>query len=337
MAKRDFSAELGLTSTSRPQQGGVSTVEIIATVLSMVWLAGATTYFMLLPASAADNQPGFNSLQFVMTLLAIFMPVAMIWVAAIAARTSRTMREESRRLQAAVDAMRQTYLADRQSRGTALQPTVERKLNEIAQSARQTETTLATFATRRETPRRLGPSAATAQADDQASLALGTSADEFLPPISRSDLIRALNFPDTDKDEDGFAALRRALKDRQARQLVQASQDILTLLSQDGIYMDDLRPDMARPEVWRRFASGERGRVVAGLGGIRDRSSLALTSGRMREDTVFRDAAHHFLRLFDKMLLALEPEASDEELVDLSNTRSARAFMLLGRVTGTFD
>jgi hypothetical protein len=57
----------------------------------------------------------------------------------------------------------------------------------------------------------------------------------------------------------------------------------------------------------------------------------------MREDTVFRDAAHHFLRRFDKLLLALEPEASDEELVDLSNTRTARAFMLLGRVTGTFD
>ncbi len=337
MAKRDFSGELGLTSTSSPQPAGISVVEIVATVLSMVWLAGATAYFMLLPASDAQNALGFNSLQFVMTLLAIFMPVAMIWVGAIAARTSRTMREESRRLQAAVDAMRQTYLADRQNRGTALQPTVERKLNEIAQSAKQTEATLATFATRRETPRRTGPAAATEQADDQASLALGTSADEFLPPIAKSDLIRALNFPDTDKDEDGFAALRRALKDRQARQLVQASQDILTLLSQDGIYMDDLRPDMARPEIWRRFAGGERGRAVAALGGIRDRSSLALTAARMREDTVFRDAAHHFLRRFDKLLLALEPEASDEELVDLSNTRTARAFMLLGRVTGTFD
>ena len=118
---------------------------------------------------------------------------------------------------------------------------------------------------------------------------------------------------------------------------MQSSQDVLTLLSQDGIYMDDLRPDRSRPEVWRRFARGERGRAVAGLGGVRDRSSLALATGRMREDTVFRDSAHHFLRLFDKMLAGFEPDATDEDLVALAETRTARAFMLLGRVAGTFD
>ncbi len=34
--------------------------------------------------------------------------------------------------------------------------------------------------------------------------------------------------------------------------------------------MDDLRPDRAKPEVWRKFAKGERGRTIAGLGGVRD-------------------------------------------------------------------
>jgi len=77
--------------------------------------------------------------------------------------------------------------------------------------------------------------------------------------------------------------------------------------------------------------------TVRNMTNVLGQASLALTAARMREDTVFRDAAHHFLRRFDKLLLALEPEASDEELVDLSNTRTARAFMLLGRVTGTFD
>jgi hypothetical protein len=57
----------------------------------------------------------------------------------------------------------------------------------------------------------------------------------------------------------------------------------------------------------------------------------------MREDAIFRDTAHHFLRRFDMLLVAFEPTASDEELVALSETRTARAFMLLGRVTGAFD
>ena len=119
--------------------------------------------------------------------------------------------------------------------------------------------------------------------------------------------------------------------------MIRAAQDVLTLLSQEGIYMDDLRPDRARPEVWRRFAAGERGRGIASIGGVRDRSSLALTAGRMREDPVFRDAGHHFLRTFDRALQVFEQNASDAELADLADTRTARAFMLFGRVMGVFD
>ena len=57
----------------------------------------------------------------------------------------------------------------------------------------------------------------------------------------------------------------------------------------------------------------------------------------MKADPVFRDAVHHFLRAFDKTVAAFEPNATDAELAELGDTRTARAFMLLGRVTGTFD
>ena len=118
---------------------------------------------------------------------------------------------------------------------------------------------------------------------------------------------------------------------------MRASQDVLTLISQDGIYMDDLQPDHARPEVWRRFAQGERGRAVAGLGGVHDRSCLALAAGSMKKDPVFRDAVHHFLRHFDRTFMDFERNATDADIVALANTRTARAFMLLGRAAGTFD
>jgi type II secretory pathway pseudopilin PulG len=337
MSNRQTQADVALQAGDKPEGLRVSAVEIVAGLLSLAWLAGAALFFVVLPSDGGGT--GFDTVAFVMTLLAVFLPVAVIWVAAIAMRSARIVREESRRLQAAVDAMRQTYVADRQARGASgVDPTVERKLNEIAQAAQKTETTLATFTSARPAqsaaPLAPGPRPA---GDDQPTLALGTSAEDMTPPVARSDLILALNFPDTEDDEVGFAALRRALKDHGARQLIQASQDVLTLLSQDGIYMDDLHPDRARPEFWRRFARGERGKPVAALGGVRDRSSLALTAGRMREDTIFRDAAHHFLRKFDQMLEGFEKEATDEEVVALSETRTARAFMLLGRVTGAFD
>ena len=173
--------------------------------------------------------------------------------------------------------------------------------------------------------------------EEQPGLALGTPAEDLRSPLSVADFITALQFPEDGDDKAGFRALRRALEDRTTAKLIRAAQDVLTLLGQEGIYMDDLKPDRARPDVWRRFAGGERGRTVAALGGIRDRSSLALTTARMREDAVFRDAAHHFLRTFDKTFAAFEPNASDAELADLAETRTARAFMLFGRVTGTFD
>ncbi|MCF6444366.1 hypothetical protein [Nereida sp. MMG025] len=319
---------------SPPPRPTVSATEVIAAGLSLLWLVMAAVFFMVLPSSGA-----FDSLRFVMILLAVFLPVALIWVAATAARSIRVMREESQRLQAAIDGMRHTYIKQQQAGVPAARPEVEKKLDEIVETARETSSALATFTSTRAAPPRVSISSIKPKgaAEDQPTLALGTPMEDLEPNLDAQDFIRALNFPETAEDTEGFAALRRALKDRSAKVLITAAQDVLTLLSQEGIYMDDLRHDRAKPEIWRRFAQGERGAAMAALGGVRDRSCLALTAARMREDPIFRDAAHHFLRKFDTMLLEFEPEASDAELAKLSTTRTALAFMLLGRVAGMFS
>jgi type II secretory pathway pseudopilin PulG len=317
----------------------ITGIEVIALALSAVWLLGAVVFFAVLDTDGAATEPG-GVLRFMMIMLAIFLPVAMIWVAATAARASKVMREESQRLQAAIDAIRQAYVAQNQARNTMSEPSVAQKLEEIAAAQRKAETALAMFSSTRHAElahAAAQPVPAPQATDDQVALPLGTTADEIQPPLDKSDFIRALHFPETTDDREGFAALRKALKDRKTAQLIQAAQDVLTLMSHDGIYMDDLTPDMARPELWRRFASGERGRAVAALGGVRDRSSLALTAARMKQDPIFRDAAHHFLRLYDRMFTQFAQTASDAEISQMSDTRTARAFMLLGRVAGTFD
>ena len=324
-----------------PDPGGLSAMEWMAAALSVVWALAVVAYVWTAPADT-------GSLGLVLTLLIVFLPLALIWAAVITLRSVRALRGEAGRLQATVEAMRAAYVQSQQAAAVqaGVQPSVERKLEELAASARHTEAVLATFQTRRDTgltqpsadrksalitPRPAAPEV------EQPGLALGTPAEDMRAPLSVTDFIKALQFPENPDDKDGFRALRLALEDRTTARLIRAAQDVLTLLSQEGIYMDDLKPDRARPEVWRRFAGGERGRAIAALGGIRDRSSLALTAARMREDAVFRDAGHHFLRTFDKTVAAFEPNATDEELVGLAETRTARAFMLFGRVTGTFD
>lgn len=336
---QDRPIDLG-TYVRQDSRARVTTTEILAIVLSLIWVA-LVGGFLLTTDGHTDGAAVVNG---VMTFLAVFLPIALIWVAATTARTVRELREEAERLQGTVDAMRHAYVQQSQAQAATKPGAVERKLEEIASAQRQTEAALAAITGRgtgaaalpAPQPARLG-TAAPPPAEDEPALALGTPAEDFRAPISVADFIRALHFPESADDKEGFRALRLALGDRGVSKLIRAAQDVLTLLAQDGIFMDDLRPERARPELWRKFAQGERGRTIAGIGGVRDRSSLALTSGRMRTDPVFRDAAHHFLRQFDKNFQEFEKSATDQQVIDLAETRTARAFMLFGRVTGIFD
>lgn len=305
--------------------------ELLAFVLSLAWLVALVAAFRVLGQQGMQIA---DTLGLVVLALAVFLPVALIWMAVLVLRAAGEMRDESVRLHATVEAMRRGWIREQQAAGLGLKPTVEEKLDEIAASQKATDERLTMFTTRRAPPRP-APEAEPAADGGQPVLAL----ENPLPPpepLPAADFIRALHFPQTERDEAGFAALRRALADHGTAILVRAAQDVLTTLSQEGIYMDDLRPDRARPEVWRAFALGARGPEVAALGGIRDRSCLALTSARMRSDPGFREAAHRFLRAFDRRFAVFEAGASDGEIAQFAETRSARAFMLLGRVTGIF-
>ena len=156
-------------------------------------------------------------------------------------------------------------------------------------------------------------------------------------PLSHEDFVRAANFPHSSEDRVGFTVLRLALENDKTSPFIRAAQDILTLLSQEGIYMDDLDPEKTRAETWRHFGQGKRGKDIASLGGIRDRKILEKVSQRMRDDVVFRDAVHHFLRKFDLVFTEFCEDANDDNLTLFAETRSGRAFMLLGRIAGTFD
>lgn len=324
----------------RPARRARLSAEVLAFVLSLAWFGLLVVAFRVL---GGRGMVIADALGLVVVALAVFLPVALIWMAVLVLRAAREMRDESARLEQTVEAMRRGWLREQQAAGLALEPTVGAKLDAIAEAQRKTESTLTMFTTRRTAPQvshRGEALAGQTQArvdpgDAQPVLAL----ENPLPaaePIATDDIIRALNFPDSAQDEAGFAALRRVLSDHATAELVRAAQNVLTALSQEGIYMDDLRPDRARPDTWRAFAQGMRGAPVAALGGVRDRSCLALTIGRMRADPAFRDAAHRFLRAFDRRFAEFEAQASDGDIARFAETRSARAFMLLGRVTGVF-
>ncbi|ABD53416.1 hypothetical protein [Jannaschia sp. CCS1] len=328
--------DLGLYARS---EGGprITAVEVVAFAVSALWIVAV----IFLGFGSTEEGGATSGLSQILSILAVILPLALIWVAAMAARTARALRQEAARLQASIDAMRAAYVEQQQRHSMEMKPELAQKLDDLVAAQQAADTKLATFTSLRVMDpaelRAAVPPTLAAVDMSQPQPALGLVQEVEAEPISVADFIRALNFPENEHDKEGFRTLRRALEDRATERLIRASQDVLTLLSQDGIYMDDLRPDRSKSEVWRRFAKGERGRAIASLGGIHDRSSLVLAAGRMRKDPVFRDAVHHFLRHFDWTFMEFEKNASDEEIAHLADTRTARAFMLLGRVTGTFD
>lgn len=311
------------------------TPERLSALLSLAWLILLVSIYRTLGSESTTLN---DILGMIVVAMSVFLPIAMIWLASVILHSAREMRYEAMRLQATVEGVRQEWIRERQAAGLALKPTVEEKLDAIAEAQSRAEVKLALFTSTREAAIRRAvqdhdtPPAEGVE-DAQSALALDTPRP-MDKPLSEADFIRALHFPENESDTEGFEALRRALLDHRTASLIRAAQDVLTVLAEEGIYMDDLRPERVRPEIWRAFATGARGEEVSGLGGIRDRSCLALSYARLRSDPAFRESAHRFLRAFDLRFTDFERSASDDAIVRLAETRSARAFMLLGRVTG---
>ena len=172
--------------------------------------------------------------------------------------------------------------------------------------------------------------------DSQSDLPFGETLPRAVQTLPAEELIVAINFPSDQTDAAGIRAMRQALADPVYGQLVLSCQDILTLLGEDGIYMDQNAGRTVKPWHWRRFVEGIRGPEVEELTRIGSDELTQHLVRRVREDTIFRDAVQHFLRLFDRMLAALVPTLSDGALDRLTETRSARAFMLLGAAMNIF-
>ena len=93
-------------SDRAPAAEGLTRAESIAAILAVGWMVMVGAFFWVFPPSTPESAT-FDSLRFVLILIAVFMPVGLIWVAAAAARSARILRRESFRGQAALHGMRQ--------------------------------------------------------------------------------------------------------------------------------------------------------------------------------------------------------------------------------------
>ncbi len=319
-----------------------------AALLSLIWIGGVVAYgagFFGLVASLTEGPRTAFALEIALFLLAALAPVTFFFLAAHLARQAARLREEAAELKtllaerpadpdlaAALAVAARAALAEEK---TALAASIAA----LDKAAEETKAMVARIEGRESAARREAKLALPRKAQDAAQPALPLGAE---PPaaegLSWVSIVRALDFPRNEGDKAGFAALRAALREPEFATLLQAAEDMLTLFSEDGLYMEDVAAGQATAEAWMRYAAGARGAEIAEVGGVTDEVALALVRARMRKDVIFRDSGLHFLRRFDRLMRRMAKELGPDPLiVEAADTRSGRAFQILARVTGAFD
>lgn len=277
----------------------------IGAVVSIVWLVLVMVFAWLAPDDQAQDLGSW-----LIWLLGVVLPLVLVWFGIWSARTLTLLRREAEGLRAALTQMRNDVpgVPDAAPPATPRPP-----------------------APRRAPP----PPPETKQADTrQARLEFDTPDG---PDLTPTELFFALNFPDGPDDHEAIRCLRLALTNPGMARLIRAAQDVVTLLAGQGVYMDDLAVPETDARLWKQFAEGRRGADLAGLAVISDAGALDTTHDMIRQDEVFRDVAHHFMRQYDKLLANRVKVDDPAVLAGLAETRSGRAFVLLAQASGVLQ
>ncbi|MCF6272696.1 MAG: hypothetical protein L3J37_05810 [Rhodobacteraceae bacterium] len=317
---------------------GASIIEgrepFFATIFSILWVIGLAAYgagyFGLIGEGVEPQGP--VSLEVMLFVFAAVLPIVLVWIGVMLLRRVAEVQQDARNLAIAIKRFQPMQAGNPAARITPSSRSgaeTNNKLAALSAQMQQVEKALVAIlsANAGQEGITLPEPATPPQEPQEATTQSG---------LNWEDLLHALNFPTDEKDKDGFRALRIAMEHRNTSQCLRAAEDIMNLLSQDGIYMDDLPPEIAPAALWRRFAKGTRGEEVSAVGGIHDPTAVGKVRSRQRRDPIFRDAALHFQRQFDIILREFCREGSDEQIHKLANTRTGRSFMLLGRVNGMF-
>ena len=291
----------------------------VAVVLTLVWAIGIAIVVIVYPSVAREIS--YDQSLSALVVVGLFLPLALIWMAALMARSLSSMRSEAQYLRQSVEKMRKTLEIQVAEESETRDRWIQSQLAQITALTKQTDSRVSALAEKTLDDRGQVPvprnttalhfQSPTVSDEAQSTLPLPNELSASNAPITIRELIKALNFPDDAQDTEGFRVLRRAFKDRTTATLLQSAQDVLTMLSEDGIYMDDLRVENPAPSAWRSFAKGVRGKDVAALGMVRDRTALSLSKTRLRNDSAFRETVHRFLIRFDVILTDFESTAED--------------------------
>lgn len=145
-------------------------------------------------------------------------------------------------------------------------------------------------------------------------------------------LLKALNLPEHDDDVEGYKAFKIATKNELLNNVLTQSHAILHRFAEISIYMDNLITDVGPFTEWSQFAESKSTEPNPNLGGAGTQKNVAEITNWLSEDREIYNNAIEFYQKACELLFIIIPTINEMDIVDLANTRTMRAFLLLGRV-----
>lgn len=292
-------------------------VTVLALILCVAW-AGFAGFILFIPAGGrAIPKPEIIGNAFV-----VVGPVILIWLVAALYKLSRNTKEDIWALHAEIGALR----ADPAS-GTYADGYSETASEDVHEDPWETAAPEPIHEPMPEAP----DAGAVADEADPADPDPAPQAEAALPLAT---VIRALSFANDDDDTEGFEAVDRAMDDERIAGILDASQRVLHRLAEIDIFMDNLTPDIASPEVWRLHAANAGDSEISTLGGIAETNVLEQVSRLLEEDQEFREQASLMMRGINEQMLHIIGTADDDQILQFACSRTVLAFILLGNVAG---
>lgn len=143
-------------------------------------------------------------------------------------------------------------------------------------------------------------------------------------------LVRALNFAEDADDVEGFKAVETATRNSTAKLVLDASMTVLNSLARHDIIMDDLRPSIEKPNAWRKYSEPGVEKDITALGSIGKLDYLKLVSGLYGEEKEFRSQADRLTNAIESHIGGFVSLAADHEILAFADSRTLRAFLLVG-------
>lgn len=143
-------------------------------------------------------------------------------------------------------------------------------------------------------------------------------------------ILRALNLADSESDSEGLEAVQAAMH-HGGGEMFNHVGNVLQSLAAIGILTDELVPDFAPPDIWRTHGYDRADRLAKSLGGFeRESRYVPRVAALLAEDEKFRIVAEAMVIEIGQLLKNLVARANDQDIRTAVNSRSVRAYVLLG-------